>query len=36
MPNSVQLHLGAIKQLLDICQKKGVYLGEAIKRAIFW
>ncbi|RAO72778.1 uncharacterized protein BHQ10_008790 [Talaromyces amestolkiae] len=36
MPRSVQLHLGAIQQLLDVCQRKGIYLGDAIKRAIFW
>ncbi|QGA21253.1 hypothetical protein EYB26_008963 [Talaromyces marneffei] len=36
MPRSVQLHMGAIQQLLDVCQRKGIHLGEAIKRAIFW
>ncbi|PCH00714.1 Hypothetical protein PENO1_046560 [Penicillium occitanis (nom. inval.)] len=36
MPRSVQLHMGAIQQLLDVCQRKGIYLGDAIKRAIFW
>lgn len=32
----VQLHMGAIQQLLDMCRRKGIHLGDAIKRAIFW
>lgn len=36
MPRQVQLHMGAIRQLLDLCRTKGVYLSDGIKRAIFW
>ncbi|KAH8654156.1 hypothetical protein BGZ60DRAFT_161832 [Tricladium varicosporioides] len=36
MPHQVQLHMGAIQQLLNICRTKGVYLSDGIKRAIFW
>ncbi|KAJ5294173.1 N-ethylmaleimide reductase [Penicillium antarcticum] len=36
IPCQVQLHMGAIQQLLDICRRKGVYLSDGIKRAIFW
>ncbi|KAJ5997315.1 N-ethylmaleimide reductase [Penicillium canescens] len=36
IPRQVQLHMGAIQQLLDICRRKGVYLSDGIKRAIFW
>lgn len=36
MPHQVQLHMGAIQQILDVCQRKGVYLSDGIKRAIFW
>lgn len=36
MPRQVELHMGAIQQLLDICRRKGVYLSDGIKRAIFW
>ncbi|KAJ5125678.1 N-ethylmaleimide reductase [Penicillium atrosanguineum] len=36
MPRQVQLHMGAIRQLLDICRRKSVYLSDGIKRAIFW
>ncbi|KAJ5152935.1 N-ethylmaleimide reductase [Penicillium canariense] len=36
MPRQVQLHMGAIQQLLDVCGRKGVYLSDGIKRAIFW
>ncbi|RMJ07676.1 hypothetical protein BHE90_001100 [Fusarium euwallaceae] len=36
MPRQVQLHMGAIRQLLDVCTAKGVYLSDGIKRAIFW
>ncbi|KAJ5662159.1 uncharacterized protein N7477_009775 [Penicillium maclennaniae] len=31
MPCQVQLHMGAIYKLLDICQRKGVYLSDGIK-----
>ncbi|CAG8896685.1 unnamed protein product [Penicillium egyptiacum] len=36
MSRQVQLHMGAIQQILDVCQRKGVYLSDDIKRAIFW
>ncbi|KAJ5392723.1 hypothetical protein N7465_011697 [Penicillium sp. CMV-2018d] len=36
MPRQVQLHMGAIQQILDVCQRKRVYLSDDIKRAIFW
>lgn len=36
MSRQVQLHMGAIRQLLDVCQTKGTYLSDGIKRAIFW
>lgn len=36
MSRQVQLHMGAIRQLLDVCRTKGVYLSDGIKRAIFW
>ncbi|PMD45856.1 putative N-ethylmaleimide reductase [Hyaloscypha variabilis F] len=36
MPRQVQLHMGAIQELLNLCRKKGVSLSEGIKRAIFW
>jgi hypothetical protein len=36
MPCQVQLHMGAIQQLLNVCRTKGVYLSDGIKRAIFW
>ncbi|KAF2476210.1 putative N-ethylmaleimide reductase [Lindgomyces ingoldianus] len=36
MPRQVQLHMGAIQRLLDICRRNGVYLSDSIKRAIFW
>lgn len=36
MPRQVQLHMGAIQQLLNVCQTKSVYLSDGIKRAIFW
>ncbi|OKL63696.1 hypothetical protein UA08_00716 [Talaromyces atroroseus] len=36
MTSQVQLHMGAVRQLLDICRTKGVYLTGGIKRAIFW
>ncbi|KAH8657770.1 hypothetical protein BX600DRAFT_523857 [Xylariales sp. PMI_506] len=32
----VQLHMGAIRQLLDISQARTIYLTDGIKRAIFW
>ncbi|CAI7564717.1 unnamed protein product [Penicillium viridicatum] len=35
MPRQVQLHMGAIQQILDVCQRKRVYLSDDIKRAIF-
>ncbi|KGO67357.1 hypothetical protein PEX1_024430 [Penicillium expansum] len=35
MPRQVQLHMGAIQSILDVCQRKGVYLSDDIKRAIF-
>jgi hypothetical protein len=36
MPRQVQLHMGAIQQLLNVCRARGVYLSDGIKRAIFW
>lgn len=36
MANQVQLHMGAIKWLLDTCSKNGIILSDGIKRAIFW
>ncbi|CAI7634804.1 unnamed protein product [Penicillium pancosmium] len=36
IPNHVQLHMGAIKEILGVCQRLGVYLSDGIKRAIFW
>ncbi|KAI1296118.1 hypothetical protein F5Y03DRAFT_370899 [Xylaria venustula] len=32
----VQLHLGAVRQLLDVCEAKHISLTGGIKRAIFW
>ncbi|CAJ2507203.1 Uu.00g083890.m01.CDS01 [Anthostomella pinea] len=34
--SQVQLHMGAVQRLLEICRSKGVYLTGGIKRAIFW
>ncbi|KAK8017678.1 hypothetical protein PG993_014004 [Apiospora rasikravindrae] len=34
--SQVQLHLGAVRQLLDLCQKEGIQLTDGIKRAVFW
>ncbi|KAK7911034.1 hypothetical protein PG985_013515 [Apiospora marii] len=34
--SQVQLHLGAVRQLLDLCQKEGIPLTGGIKRAVFW
>jgi hypothetical protein len=36
MPDQVQIHMRAIEQLLKLCRKKGIYLSDGIKRAIFW
>jgi hypothetical protein len=36
MPHQVQLHMGAIQQLLNVCRARGVNLSDSIKRAIFW
>lgn len=36
VPRQVQLHMGAIHQLLEVCQRERVYLSDGIKRAIFW
>ncbi|TVY83896.1 hypothetical protein LSUE1_G001963 [Lachnellula suecica] len=36
MPCQVQLHMGAVHQLLSVCRTRGVYLSDGIKRAIFW
>ncbi|TVY24400.1 hypothetical protein LHYA1_G006765 [Lachnellula hyalina] len=36
MTSQVQLHMGAVKMLLDMCRTKGIYLTGGIKRAIFW
>jgi len=32
----VQLHMDAIRRLLDISQSRTIYLTDGIKRAIFW
>ncbi|KAH6653251.1 hypothetical protein BKA67DRAFT_593227 [Truncatella angustata] len=34
--SQVQLHMGAVQLLLNICLKKGICLTGGIKRAIFW
>lgn len=36
MQFQVQIHMRAIKQVLDMCQTEGIYLTSGIKRAIFW
>lgn len=36
MRPQVQLHMGAIRQLLSVCAREQVYLNDGIKRAIFW
>jgi hypothetical protein len=36
MTSQVQLHMGAVQQLLQICRRDGVYLTGGIKRAMFW
>ncbi|KAI0187989.1 hypothetical protein EV127DRAFT_136959 [Xylaria flabelliformis] len=36
MTAQVQLHMGAVRLLLQMCQTKGIYLTGGIKRAIFW
>ncbi|KAL4883798.1 hypothetical protein BJY04DRAFT_24647 [Aspergillus karnatakaensis] len=36
MVPQVQLHMGAVQQLLEICRRDGIYLTSGIKRAIFW
>ncbi|RAH81587.1 hypothetical protein BO86DRAFT_430525 [Aspergillus japonicus CBS 114.51] len=32
----VELHMGAVQQLLQICQRKSIHLTPGIQRAIFW
>ncbi|KAL4947341.1 hypothetical protein BDW69DRAFT_178593 [Aspergillus filifer] len=34
--DQVELHMGAVQQLLNICRERSVYLTPGIKRAIFW
>ncbi|KAB5576242.1 hypothetical protein GE09DRAFT_619527 [Coniochaeta sp. 2T2.1] len=36
MSSQVQLHMGAVKRLLETCRTEGVHLTGGIKRAIFW
>jgi hypothetical protein len=36
MQVQVQIHMKAIRQLLDVCGMQHVYLTDGIKRAIFW
>ncbi|KAL4938712.1 hypothetical protein BDV06DRAFT_231562 [Aspergillus oleicola] len=36
LKDEVELHMGAVKQLLKICRERSVYLTPGIKRAIFW
>ncbi|KAL4971542.1 hypothetical protein BDW66DRAFT_145972 [Aspergillus desertorum] len=32
----VELHMGAVQQLLKLCRRKNIHLTPGIKRAIFW
>lgn len=34
--SQVQLHMAAVRQLLEISRSQSVYLTAGIKRAIFW
>ncbi|CEL10149.1 hypothetical protein ASPCAL13274 [Aspergillus calidoustus] len=36
LTSQVEMHMGAVRQLLKVCQARGVYLTPGIKRAIFW
>lgn len=36
MTSQVQLHMGAVQGLLNMCRADGIYLTPGIKRAIFW
>lgn len=36
MTSQVQLHMAAVRQLLEISRSQGIYLTAGIKRAIFW
>ncbi|KAL6792083.1 hypothetical protein J3E68DRAFT_61904 [Trichoderma sp. SZMC 28012] len=36
MTSQVQLHMSAVRQLLDLSRSDGIYLTGGIKRAIFW
>ncbi|KAL4995584.1 hypothetical protein BDV10DRAFT_202876 [Aspergillus recurvatus] len=36
LTSQVELHMGAVQQLLKICQNKSAHLTPGIKRAIFW
>ncbi|KAL4745766.1 hypothetical protein BDW72DRAFT_207914 [Aspergillus terricola var. indicus] len=36
LTSQVELHMGAVQQLLKICQRKSIDLTAGIKRAIFW
>ncbi|KAL4968088.1 uncharacterized protein BDV14DRAFT_168252 [Aspergillus stella-maris] len=36
LKDQVELHMGAVNQLLNICRERSVYLTPGIKRAIFW
>jgi hypothetical protein len=36
MRPQVELHMEAVRKLLDICGQKHIYLNDGIKRAIFW
>ncbi|KAB5540218.1 hypothetical protein GE09DRAFT_252324 [Coniochaeta sp. 2T2.1] len=36
MTSQVELHMGAVKRLLETCRTAGVHLTGGIKRAIFW
>ncbi|OQE04766.1 hypothetical protein PENVUL_c030G04018 [Penicillium vulpinum] len=36
MTRQVQFHMKAIQHILDLCQRKGIYLSADIKRAVFW
>ncbi|KAG7135407.1 hypothetical protein HYQ46_008929 [Verticillium longisporum] len=36
LPCQVQIHMGAIRNLLEACLKQGIVLSDNLKRAIFW
>ncbi|PYH41298.1 uncharacterized protein BP01DRAFT_349483 [Aspergillus saccharolyticus JOP 1030-1] len=36
LASQVELHMGAVQQLLQICHRKNVHLTPGIERAVFW